>query len=227
MSNPFKKLTKFEWILWAVSVAVVTASYFFSQQSPLSLICSLVGVTALIFLAKGMVIGQVLVIIFALIYGLISFEQRYYGEMITYVGMSAPMAFCSMIQWIKNPYGKSGEVKIAKLTKKKVFILVAADIAITVAFYFILRALENADLIISTVSVATSFLAALLTFMRSPYYALGYAANDVVLIVLWSIAAAGDITYLPVVMCFVMFLFNDLYGFYSWQKRKNEQNKAE
>ncbi len=224
LSNPFKRLSKFEWILWSVSIAVVTASFFFSPQSPLSLIASLVGVTALIFLAKGMVIGQILVILFAVLYGIVSFEQKYYGEMITYVGMSAPMALSSMISWIKNPFGNAGEVKIARLSKKKAVLLAVSAVIVTAAFYFILGALENANLIVSTLSVATSFIASMLTFLRSPYYALGYALNDIVLIVLWSVSAFNDISYLPIVMCFVMFLLNDLYGFYSWQKRRKEQS---
>jgi hypothetical protein len=75
------------------------------------------------------------------------------------------------------------------------------------------------------VSVATSFLASYLTFMRSPYYGIGYGANDVVLIILWVMASAKDPAYLPMVVCFVMFLLNDLYGFVNWQRLKKSQQK--
>lgn len=66
-----------------------------------------------------------------------------------------------------------------------------------------------------------------LTFRRSPYYALVYAANDIVLIVLWVLASFSDASYISVVVCFVAFLVNDIYGYISWQKMKRRQNKEE
>ena len=47
--------------------------------------------------------------------------------------------------------------------------------------------------------------------------------NDVILIVLWTLASLSEIRYLYVAVCFVTFLVNDLYGFISWQKMKKRQ----
>ena len=63
-------------------------------------------------------------------------------------------------------------------------------------------------------------------FRRSPYFALAYAANDVVLIVLWILAARENISYLSVIICFVMFLVNDLYGYFSWKRMEKRQMAA-
>ena len=220
----FKELTKFEIILWLVSVAVVAGSFFaFQSKDYLALISSLIGVTALIFLAKGMAIGQVLVLIFALLYGIISFFFGYYGEVVTYVGMSAPTAIIALVAWIRHPYKESSQVEIAHMTAKRWVLLGFFTIAVTVEFYFILGALGNANLIVSTLSVATSFFASMLMAFRSPYYAVAYAANDIVLIVLWVLASFENVSYVPMVACFFAFLFNDIYGFVNWQKMKREQ----
>ena len=96
--------------------------------------------------------------------------------------------------------------------------------AVTVAFYFILKYFNTNNLIFSTISVTTSFIAVYLTFKRSPLYALGYAANDIVLIILWALATAEDMSYVSVTVCFCVFLFNDFYGFINWQKIKKRQN---
>ena len=226
IKNPFKTLTKFEMILWICSVIAVALSMLISpERDAISIIASVIGVTALIFLAKGQLIGQVLVIIFATLYGIVSFRERYYGEMITYMCMSAPMAFLSIFSWLKNPYGDSGEVRVNRLKPRTALITVIIDVCVTVAFYFILRALDTASLIWSTISVATSFLAASLTFLRSPYYALGYAVNDVVLIVLWVISSVTNPASIAMVVCFGAFLFNDLYGFISWRRMEDRQSK--
>ncbi len=219
-------LTSFELALWSISSAVCILSHFISGDgSTLSLAASLVGAAALIFVSKGYVAGQLLTVVFAVLYGIVSYQQRYYGEMITYLGMSAPMAVAATVSWIRHPSKNAREVEIAKLTHSKAVILAVLTVAVTAAFYFILRTLGTAELFVGTISVATSFAAASLTFLRSPYYALMYSANDIVLIILWVIAAVSDISYLSMVACFAMFLANDIYGFVNWQRMQKSQSK--
>ncbi len=224
IKNSIKALTKFEWALWLLSVLAIAYSSFPSGGSFLSVSSSLIGVTALIFVAKGMVLGQILTVVFAVFYGCISLRFKYYGEMITYLGMTAPMAIVSIVSWLKNPYGNTGEVKVAKMTPKKFLVMIVLTVITTVVFYFILRALGNANLFTSTISVTTSFLASYMTFLRVPYYALGYAANDIVLIVLWVFASLINISCLPMVVCFVMFFANDMYGYFNWKKMQKKQS---
>ncbi len=156
--NPFKTLKKREWAIRIGSLVLITAAFLFSSHRDyLSLVASLVGVTALIFVAKGDPLGQALTVVFAV-------------------------------------------------------------------FYFILRYFNTANLPISTVSVATSFIAASRTFLRSPLYGLGYAANDIVLIIMWIMATMEDSSYLPMIVCFSVFFINDCYGFLNWQRIRQRQS---
>ena len=218
-------LTRFELALWLTSIAVVTLTGIVFQSGDwLNLIASLIGVTALIFVAKGHALGQALTIVFAVFYGVISWSIRYYGEAFTYLGMTAPMALLALITWLRNPYKDSAEVTVRRLTRKQWGMLLLATVAATVVFYFILKGMGNAALIVSTLSVTTSFLASSLTALRSPYYALAYAANDLVLIVLWVIASLTDVSSVPMAACFVMFFANDMYGFINWRWMEKRQN---
>lgn len=224
--NCFKDLTKFELVLWIVSLITVSASFLISSPPDyLTLAASLIGVTALIFVAKGYVLGQVLTVLFSVFYGIISFYFSYYGEMITYLLMTTPMAIMAIISWVRHPYKESNEVEVSRLNGKKTIIMWVSALLVTAAFYFILKALGNANLLVSTISVTTSFLASYLTFCRSPYYALAYAANDIVLIILWVMASLTSLSYLPMVFCFIMFFLNDMYGFYNWRKMQKRQSE--
>lgn len=218
--------SKSEIVLWCVSVIMIVASFFvFDRENFLTLSASLIGVTSLIFNAKGNPFGQFLVIIFSILYGVISFKCAYYGEMITYLGMTAPMAVFSLISWLKNPYnGNKSEVKVNRIKGKESVFMLLLTIIVTLMFYYILEAFHTANLIPSTISVATSFIAVYLTFRRSAFYAIGYAANDIVLIILWIMASFYDISYLSVTVCFIIFLANDIYGFISWSKMLKRQN---
>ena len=166
--------SKAEIALWCASVASIVLSFgLFDRENYLTLRASLIGVTSLIFNAKGNPFGQFLMVLFSLLYEVI-------------------------FMWI-------------------------ATILVTILFYFILDWFDTANMIPSTISVTTSFLAVYLTFRRSPYFALAYASNDMVLIVLWVMASLQDIRYVSVVVCFVAFLFNDIYGFVSWRKMEQRQ----
>ena len=224
-----KKLTTYfskgELTLWGVSSVLVLVSFLiFDRANYMTLAASLIGTTSLIFNAKGNPIGQALMILFSLLYGLISYTFSYFGEMITYLGMTGPMAVFALISWLRNPYkGNHAEVAVNRLGSWELALMYALTALVTWGFYFILDYFGTANMIPSTLSVATSFIAVYLTFRRSPYFALAYAANDVVLIVLWTLAAAENISYLSVIICFVMFLVNDLYGFVSWKRMEKRQ----
>lgn len=225
--NAFKTLNKFELGLWIASTITIILSFILSPDKDLlSLTSSLIGATALIFLAKGYVLGQVLTVVFSLFYGVVSFFFQYYGEMITYLGMTAPMAALAVVSWSRNRVEGEREVRVRPITAKTILGLIIATPIVTLVFYFVLRALGNANMLFSTISVATSFIASYLTFFRSPYYALAYAANDIVLIVLWVMAAIREPYCIPMIFCFVTFLFNDMYAFYNWRRMKKRQEKS-
>lgn len=151
MNNPIKNFTKKEWILWIASLLIVIVSNLFSTDFDLlTLMAALIGVTSLIFAAKGNVWAQILMIMFSILYGIISYRFRYWGEMITYLGMALPMAIWSTLTWIHHPSG----------------------------------------------------------------------GNGIVLIVLWTLASLENPAYIPVVVNFTIFFFNDMYGFISWKHRE-------
>lgn len=228
MKKAMNYFTKTEITLWCSSVTLIVVSFcIFDREHFLTLLASLIGVTSLIFNAKGNPFGQLFMVIFSLLYGIISFTFAYYGEMITYLGMTMPMAVFALVSWLRNPYnGNKSEVKVNTISKTETALMWVATAVVTVLFYFVLEYFETANILPSTLSVTTSFLAVYLTFRRSPYFALAYAANDIVLIVLWVMASICDTRYISVVVCFAAFLVNDVYGYVSWKKMKIRQNAA-
>ena len=217
--------SRFEIALWLASVGFILISFFlFDRTNYLTLMASLIGVTSLILNAKGNPAGQALMILFSLLYGVISYGFSYFGEMITYLGMTMPMAVVALISWLRHPYkGNRAEVKVNRIGRGEQVLMWVLTAVVTVVFYFILKHFHTANLIPGTLSVTTSFLAVYLTFRRSPCFALAYAANDVILIVLWILASLTDTRYVSVAVCFTAFLINDIYGFVSWQRMKARQ----
>lgn len=219
---------RFDAVLFSVSCLLIISSFLiFDRRNFITLAASLIGVSSLMLTAKDNPLGQLFMIIFSVLYGIISLGFSYYGEMITYLGMTAPMAVLSLISWLKNPFnGRRSEVKVGHLGRREIPLMFALAAAVTLGFYFILDALGTANMLPSTISVTTSFLAAYLTFRRSELFSLAYAANDVILIILWSLASVEDSTYISVTVCFTAFLFNDIYAYISWRQMKHRQMAA-
>ncbi len=217
--------TKWERALLIGSLLLVTAAFLiFDRTEYLRLAASLIGAVALILCAKGFALGQIFMIAFCVLYVIISYTFSYYGEMITYLFMSLPMSALSLISWLKNPSGAGhSEVKVNRIGRREILFLGFLSLAVAVVFYFILKYFETANLLVSTFSILTSFVAAYLTVRRSPFYALAYTVNDCVLILLWILACLEDISYASVVVCFVVFIANDLYGFFHWLSLRREQ----
>ncbi len=217
--------SKGEVALWAVSAVAILFSFaLFDRQNWLTLVASLTGVTSLIYSAKGHPVGQLLMVLFSLMYGVISFAVRYYGEMITYLGMTMPMAAFALLSWLRHPYqGNRAQVSVHQIGQREWGFALLLTAAVTILFSFILAAFHTQRLALSTLSVATSFLAVYLTFRRSPWFAAAYAANDVVLSLLWSPTATEDRACLSVAVRFIAFLANDVYGFVSWRRMARQQ----
>ena len=136
------------------------------------------------------------------------------------------MATVAFVSWMRHPHkGNKAEVSINRLRGRELLVILVLAAIVTCVFYNILAYFNTTNLAVSTFSVATSFFAACLIFRRSPYFALAYALNDVVLIVLWVLASIEDISYLSVVICFITFLANDLYSFFNWQRMERRQRR--
>lgn len=220
--------SKSEKVLWTSSILLIFISFaVFDRENYMTLAASVIGAISLIFNAKGNPIGQVLMVVFSILYGIISYSFSYYGEMITYLGMTAPMSIFALVSWLRNPYnGKRSEVKVNSINMREVIFMLFLTAVITFVFYFILKFFHTANLLLSTLSITTSFLAVYLTFRRSAFFAIAYASNDIVLIVLWILAALSDISYLSVIICFLTFLANDTYGFINWLRMQKRQQRC-
>lgn len=225
MKKAYKYFSPIETIIWLSSITLIVISFcIFDRGNYLTLIASIIGATSLIFNAKGNPIGQALMIIFSILYGIISFRFSYYGEMITYLGMTMPMAVSALISWIKNPHKVNRlEVRVSDIKRKDFIIMCVSSVIVTISFFFILRAFNTKYLALSTLSILTSYVAAYLTFKRNVFFALAYVINDIVLIALWILASFIDKSNFSVIICFVAFMANDIYIFISWCRMRKRQ----
>ncbi|MGN1337542.1 MAG: nicotinamide riboside transporter PnuC [Candidatus Coprovivens sp.] len=229
MKKLFKGWTKFEIIFLIVSLSAITICFLFNEdKNVLSLVTSLLGVIVVLTGAKGLLVSPFINIFYNILYIIISISQRYYGEVLIYIFLMMPLHITTIISWLKNKSNKdSNVVSVNKLNRKEYMVLGLVTVLVTFMFYFILKLLDTNELIISTISLTASLVASYLMLRRSSNYAIAFVINDIILITLWGIACVNDIALLPMVVTFMVFFVNDIYGFISWKKREKEQYKKE
>lgn len=227
MKKFFKNWNLFEICFLLCSLIALTLCFIFGiDKNVLSFISSLVGVVSVITVAKGLVVAPFINIVYNILYAIISVIQGYYGETIIYVFLMIPICVLSIISWLKNKNKENVDVvDINKIKGKEYLYLAGATLVATVGFYFLLKALNTNELIISTLSLISSIVASYLMLRRCSYYAIGFIVNDIILIVLWSmVVVSSGIGYLPTVISFGVFLINDIYGFIHWKMEEKKQS---
>lgn len=232
MKEKFAKFLKswnlFEIIfLFSSFFALILCFVFSVDRSWLTLTSSLLGVVAVLFVAKGFVIAPIVNLIYGGFYIAISALQHYFGEVIIYACVMTPIYIFSIISWLGNRSKEQEEiVEVNKIYWKEYLAIFLGAIVATFSFYFILKALNTNELEINTASLIFSLVASYLMLRRSSFYALAFLADDIIAIALWSMAVINfGLQFLPTVVSFCVFLINDLYGFIHWKIQERRQDK--
>lgn len=225
--NSLKLVKWWEYLYIFVFLAVLITLSIVYKSSALVIANSIVGVIAVFFISKGMVIGNILGIVSGLIYIVISFLNAYYGEIIVSACITLPSYIFSIYTWLKNRNKGDEVVKVNKGIKLKEWLLILLGaVVIGISFYFILRAFNTASLVISTLSVATASVAGYLLARRCEFSFIFFLINNVLTIVLWVIVAVnGDATFVPTITQFVIFALLNICGLINWLMIKNKQAK--
>lgn len=206
-------------------VAIITCGIVF-KSSALTILCSLFGVIGVFFIAKGMVIGQFISTVYCILYVVMSYFNKLYGEMLVNLAVTFPTYIVTIVLWMKNLSKQDKVVKVNKnLSKLEWSLFFVGFGCSTVGFYFLLRAFHTAHLLISTFSVVAGAMAGYLAMRRCEYNFIFYILSNSVCICLWMflIVKEKEVSYIPTIMLFVVLLFLNIFGMITWIKIKRIQ----
>ena len=224
MLNFFKKFTLFEKLLLVISIIVLLATGIIFNSSIVTIICTVLFVLAIMLIAKGNYLGQIIGIVVTILYSYISYKNRYYGEIIINIGIVLPLYILGIISWIKHENKETKTVKINQIGFKEWLIALVLSIGVYFGIYYLLKSQNTNLLIVSTLSVVASLFGMYLNVRRSSYSFLLFIINDIILIFLWGIPSfKGDYTLVPLFINPIINLFNDSYGLYNWKKNEKLQ----
>lgn len=176
--------------------------------------------------AKGKVITQFIGITWSVFYIYIAITQNLWGEVILNLGVIVPMYLYGIINWMRHKQQDNNIVKIAELSKKELTILSCSFIPIFIVIYFLLQALNTAQLLMSTLSFALLVPAMYLLMRRSKYSNYAFLLQDLVYIILWlCVVMQGGGNYLCIVISNIIQVGFDIYAIIEWRKLEKKQKE--
>ena len=222
MKKIFKDWTKFEIALLLSSIIIVVVSGIFTKSNLLTISCSITGILCALTQAKGKVISQFIGLLLVLLYSVLSFQNRYYGEVLIYIFIMLPLFVGGIISWIKNVNRETDTVNKNELKRVEWIVLTIVASITFIGLYYLLKYFNTSQLFISTLSMVTSLFATYLVARRSKYGFLFYMGNDIIMLILWGLPVVlGNLTLIPMMVNPIINFINDTYGWRSWNKREN------
>ena len=228
MKNILKNWTKLENSLLFGSIIIVSLIGIIYKSDLLTISCSIVGIITALLLAKGKNLGQVFGVLITILYSIVSFKNKFYGEVFIYIFLMLPMYIVGIISWMKHQNKVTNSVEINKIANREWIIIFIATVIIFIAVYFLLKIFNTSEILVSTFSVIASIFAVYLQIRRSRFSFYFYVINDLILIILWGIPVVkGNFLLLPMLFNPIINLINDSYGIINWRNLEKIQKNME
>ncbi len=221
-----KEWTKLEKTLLYGSCIIVLIVGIIFKSDILTTLCSIIDIIAMLLIAKGKNIGQLLGVLITVLYSIVSFKNGFYGEVIIYIFMMLPMYLIGIVSWIKHKNKETNSVEINNIYKSEWLIVSIVSVIVFTGVYYLLKAFNTNELLVSTLSVLASLFGIYFQIRRSKYTFSFFIINDIILSVLWGIPIInGNFSLLPIFLDPVINFLNDTYGFYNWTRLEKKQKE--
>ena len=222
--NYFKDWNLFEKLYLFVGIVVGILTSIIFNGTIIDSLYTITYLTTAILMSKGKVESYFIGIISVFFYGIVSYNQGYYGELLITIFLTFPMMIIGIVSWLKHQDKDEDVVIISSLSKKEIVFAFFSQLILFWVYYFLLKAFNTDLLMISSLSIVTSVLATYFEARRSELSLFCYVANDLILITLWMIPIINGVTSLISVLIGPMLLLvNDIYGSYNWKRLKDIQ----
>lgn len=226
ISNYFKDWNLFEKLYLFVGILVGVLTSIIFNGTVIDSLYTITYLTTAILMSKGKVESYFVGFFSVFFYGIVSYNQGYYGELLITIFLTFPIMIIGIISWLRHLDKEDDVVIINTLSKKETILVIGSQLFLFWAYYFLLKMFNTDLLILSSCSIVTSVLASYFEARRSELSLFCYIANDLILITLWIIPIIkGNTTLISVLVGPILLLINDIYGSYNWRKLKNKQKE--
>ncbi len=205
------------WLL-LFSIIIIGLSIYW-KDSFIGIVASLTGIWCVVLVAKGKIANYYFGIVTVTAYAYVAFSQHYYGEVMLNMLYFFPMQFVGIYLWRKKRVSKKkDDVKVVYMTNKQRLLWFIVIVVVTILYGFVLKHLGgNLPFIDSSSTVMSVIAMILMVFVFVEQWVL-WILVDIVSIIMWCTVMINGGNDIAVLVMWVAFLVNAIYGLYNWIK---------
>ena len=188
-------------------------------------VSTILGLLCVFTQAKGKIATQFIGVIYFCFYIFISYTQKYYGESILYLTIMLPMYIYGIIHWLSHKDKQDNVVLVRSNLPLKEWIYAGIGfLVVSTGVFFLLRALNTAQLVVSTLSFVSMLPAVYLLIRRCKWNQVAFLVNDFIVPILWIfLITEGKYYFLPLCIYHIFQVTYDIYGLIEWIKLEKKQ----
>ena len=152
------------------------------------------------------------------LYAMISFEAKYYGEVMLNVLYYFPMQFYGFYVWKKNMNEETHEVKKRRMPKKDFGIVLVVIFVATLIYGTFLKFLGGSLSYVDALSTVVSVVAMVISIKMYLEQWILWLIVDAVTVVMWGIAFANGSDSIGTLLMWIVYLGNAFVMYVKWYK---------
>ncbi len=206
-------------IVWLIlNVLIISLLSVCMGDDLRGIIAAVTGVMYVVLTGKGKISGYIFGLVNVALYAIISFEAKYYGEVMLNAVYYIPMHFIGWFMWKKHMNSETKEIIKERMSLKWEIILLCIVVVAIVIYGRILDMLGGNLPYIDSISTCLSILAMILSVRRMVEQWVLWTIVNAVTVYMWFVDYAQGGSDVAMLLMWMMYLVNGVVILAKWIK---------
>ncbi len=217
----------YEYLYFSLGLVAVVVLSLLAKSSAITIAYSIFGILYVACLARKLKIGLIFGAIKTLLYIAQSALYHNWGEFVLNIVVVLPLILLSIIGWFRKSLGVT--VTSKKLSRNEWIILLIVNLALSVAFYFILAEFDTPNLLVASISIFFTISSHYLMVRKSPFMFIGFICVNIATFLIWLLpiieGQALNFETAPMLATMLVYAISNIFGTVNWFKGALKQQK--
>ena len=218
IKNEFSGWKKIEvfWLLLACAVIAGLSIYW--GDTLMGIISATTGVACVVCTGKGKLSAYIFGLVNCVLYAIISYKAKLYGETMLNALYYIPMQFVGFYIWSKNMNSETHEVKKRHMKNSGRVLMVLAIAATTLAYGFLLKYWGDAMPFVDSFTTVSSVVAMIVSVRMFAEQWWIWIAVDVFTVYMWACNFAAGNDNIATLLMWIVYLGNAIIMCIRWER---------
>lgn len=208
------------WLL--VACFIICALSIYWKDSFMGIVSATTGVACVVCTGKGKLSAYLFGLVNCVLYAVISYNAKLYGETMLNALYYVPMQFVGFYVWSKNINNETKEVKKIHMKNTTRLIWLLIMIVTTIAYGFILKALGDSMPFVDSFTTVSSIIAMIVSVKMYSEQWWIWIVVDVFSVYMWLVQFINGNDSIATLLMWVVYLLNAIVMCIKWEKEANK-----